>query len=315
MVEKPFGIDSGSAMRLETHLNKLFKPEQIFLIDHYLAKETIRNILLFRFSNSMFEPIWNSKYIEKIKIELHEELGLEGRITFYDGIGALRDVGQSHLLQMLTLVAMERPDGLDAKSVRKEREQLLKNLRFNEQLPLVKGQYRGYTSEKGIDVKSRTETFFRVGARIHNKRWKGTDFILESGKKLNQKKAEITIYFKPVEKPLCTSNNKCVLQNRVCFQIQPKEGISIDFWSRKVGFDTDIEERTLSFSYADGKEEYKIPDAYEYLLFRAMIGDQMLFRSPLEEHYAWHFINRVMKQWENNEVKIYPQGENPKNIK
>lgn len=308
LIEKPFGKDAESAMELEDHLAKLFSPEQLFLIDHYLAKETIQNILLFRFANAMFEPLWSSKYIEKVTITLHESLGLEGRVTFYDGVGAFRDVGQSHLLQMLAHIAMEHPGELRSRAVRPAREAVLKALHLQPKKPTVRAQYKGYTQEQGIDADSQTETFFRVCAEVRNRRWKGTSFILESGKKLHERRARIRVYFKPATNPLCEGEQTCELRNTLTFDIQPDEGVKISFWTRKPGFSAIMEEQVLKFTYAEADPELKLPDAYEYVITKAMQGDQMLFPTPKEEQYAWEFTKDVLDAFAKTTLGTYEPG-------
>ncbi|HEY4478455.1 MAG TPA: glucose-6-phosphate dehydrogenase, partial [Candidatus Paceibacterota bacterium] len=253
LVEKPFGNDIEGARSLDKKLGKLFKEEQIFRIDHYLAKEALQNILSFRFSNTLFEPLWNSKYIDAVHIKLLEKNEMEGRGEFYDKLGALKDVGQNHILQMLALVAMERPENLDALSIRKERAKIINKI---EQIDpkkmlenIVRSQYNGYTQEKGVKANSNTETYFRIETYIDSQRWKDILFYLESGKAQKENKSEIDIYFKNDIKGDRDDNPDN--QNILTFRIQPDEGIKIRFFVKTPGFNMEVEPKTLKFKYSD----------------------------------------------------------------
>lgn len=298
LIEKPFGNDSETAKKLDKKLGELFKEDQIFRIDHYLAKEALQNILVFRFANSLFEPLWNNKYIDKVHIKLFEKIDVEGRGAFYDGVGALRDVGQNHVLQMLALIAMEEPDTLDAEHIRKERAKILKNLQCED---IVRGQYSGYREEKGVADGSMTETYFRIEAHIDTARWKKTPFFLESGKALDEAKTEIDIYFK----------NKTEEQNILTFRIQPDEGIKIRFWVKKPGLGMQIEAKPLKFKYSDFPSKESIPDAYEKVIYDAFVGDQTLFTSTDEVLAAWKFITPILKNWGDLPLERYPKGSRP----
>jgi len=298
LIEKPFGNDSETAKQLDKKLGELFKEDQIFRIDHYLAKEALQNILVFRFANSLFEPLWNNKYIDKIHIKLLEKLDVEGRGAFYDGIGALRDVGQNHVLQMLALIAMEEPAELDADHIRKERAKILKNLECED---VARGQYAGYREEKGVADGSMTETYFRIEANINTARWKKVPFFLESGKALEESKTEIDIYFK----------SKTEEQNILTFRVQPDEGIKIRFWVKKPGLGMEIEAKPLKFKYSEFPAKQAIPDAYEKVIYDAIVGDQTLFTSTDEVLAAWKFITPIVKNWDSVPLERYPKGSRP----
>ncbi|OGZ46624.1 MAG: glucose-6-phosphate dehydrogenase [Candidatus Ryanbacteria bacterium RIFCSPHIGHO2_02_FULL_45_13b] len=308
LVEKPFGKDLETAQELEKQLSTLFQEEQIFRIDHYLAKETAQNILAFRFSNILFEPLWNSTYIEKVEINLHEQRGVEGRGAFYDGVGALRDVGQNHILQMLALVAMEDPKELDATLIRRERSRVLASLKLRQptvENSLRRGQYKGYRNEEHVAKDSVTETYFQIAAEVDNERWRGVPWILEAGKRMPETKAEIRVYFKKTETCLCPSGAEHHHQNILTFRVQPDEGISVTFWAKKPGFSTDLEPQVLSFTYKDSLLEQQLPDAYERVLFDCIRGDQTLFASTEEVEASWRFIMSVLKHWHTVELKDY----------
>lgn len=311
LVEKPFGKDLKTAQELDAKLGKLFDERQIFRIDHYMAKEALQDVLSFRFSNSLFEPLWNKDHIEKIEVKFFETLGMEGRGKFYDEIGALRDVGQNHMLQMLAFVTMENPGKLDADAIRGNRAKLLESL-----VPLstseikentVQGQYKGFKDEPDVNTDSKTETYFKIKARIDNDRWNGMPFYLESGKKMKNAKKEISIYFKKPITCICSPEQEHIdHQNVLTFKIDPDEGISIRFWAKKPGFDMSLEPKELSFMYNDKKENgEKIPDAYERVLFDSIKGDRTLFASTQEVQASWKFITPILEEWKDMKLKEY----------
>lgn len=307
LIEKPFGTNTKMAERLEKLLSKWFKEEQIFRIDHYLAKETIQNILTFRFSNTIFEPVWNRKFIESVHIFLLEEKGIGTRGSFYDGLGALRDVGQNHLLQMLALVTMENPVEFNAKSVRKSRADIFKKISIRNKASYVRGQYEGYSNENGVSPESLTETYFFAEAVVNNKRWKNVPFYIETGKNLKKNEVKIVINFKPevfcLKPPFCNIYN-----NQMTFHIQPKEEISIRFWKNKPGFGIDLEPKYFNFSYKDSSENGNAPEAYEKVLFDAISGDQMLFATTEEISASWKFIHKVAKKLKEQDLIKYKEG-------
>ena len=312
LVEKPFGRDLHSAQQLDKKLGLLFKEEQIFRIDHYLAKETVQNLLAFRFSNVLFEPIWSNKYIEKVEIKLWETLGIGTRGSFYEDVGALRDVGQNHMLQMLALVTMENPQVLEVSRIRKERAKVLKELQSINGNKLsqhiIRGQYEGYKTEKSVSPQSETETYFKIEAYIDNKRWEGVPFYLESGKKMKETKTEVTVYFKKTDSCLCPPQFEQHHQNILTFRVQPDEGISIIFWAKKPGFDMELEPKNLSFLYKDSENVSKLPDAYERILFDCIRGDQTLFTSTEEVAVAWQFITPILENWGKTKIYEYKKG-------
>ncbi len=304
LVEKPFGNDIETARALDKKLADLFDETQIFRIDHYLAKEALQNIMAFRFTNSLFEPLWKKEHIDAVHIKLFEKIAIEGRGSFYDDVGALKDVGQNHILQMLAVIAMEQPKTLDAVSIRKERAKVLgqltpitaKNIRDVG----IRGQYEGYVNENGVRRNSQTETYFRLETYVNSPRWKKVPFYLESGKSLAENKSEIDVYFKNEKDP--------EKQNILTFRIQPDEGIKIRFWVKTPGFDMKVEPKTLKFKYADFASLQLLPDAYERVLFDAIMGDQTLFTSTDEVLAAWKFITPIVGAWSKVPLTIYKKG-------
>ncbi len=319
LIEKPFGNDIHTARSLDKLLGQLFKEEQIFRIDHYLAKESLQNILAFRGANMVFETVWNKDCIDRVHIKLFEKSGAEERGTFYDKIGALKDVGQNHLLQMLALVAMERPKSFSAADVRRERASVLSRL-----LPIAprhvskyvaRGQYDGYVNETGVALDSQTETYFRVEAHLKVPRWKGVPFFLEAGKAMSESKTEIDVYFKAKIR-----ENKMSIfgmgekysgiegQNVLTFRIQPDEGIKIRFFVKTPGYEWKSEPKNLKFKYADVPAFSIIPNDYERLIRDAFVGDQTLFASTDEIMASWRFITPIIDNLNKILLKKYPRG-------
>ena len=320
LIEKPFGNDIAHARRLDKLLGRLFKEEQIFRIDHYIAKETLQNIVAFRFANSIFEPIWRREFIEKIHIKLFETYGMEGRGAFYDPIGALKDVGQNHILSMLAVVAMDRPGEFTGPSVARERARVLGKLarvsprHVGEQV--VRGQYAGYTGEAGVKNDSTTETYFRIRCFIDSSRWRGVPIWLENGKALAEAKTEIDVYFKSSKFKVQSSKFGTKTnagansdgQNILTFRIQPDEGIRLKFFVKTPGSEFKLEPKPLRFKYADSMP---LPDAsndYERLIHDAFIGDQTLFASTDEIMASWRFVTSILENWGKLPLVKYPRG-------
>jgi len=304
LIEKPFGSDVETARSLDKLLGKLFSEKQIFRIDHYLAKEAAQNIIAFRFANSMFEPLWNRKYIDRVHLKLFEKGGLEGRGAFYDPLGALRDVGQNHMLVMLSLITMDAPKSFAAPDIRKARARVLAKLGpiSSRALPsrVVRGQYAGYSAEPGVKPDSRTETYFRIEASVNNPRWKGVPFFLESGKAMAESKAEIDVYFK--------NDRKSGGQNILTFRIQPDEGIRIRFFVKTPGYEFKAEPKTLKFKYSDVPSFEVIPNDYERLIHDAITGDQALFASTDEIMASWRFVTPILKGLDKLPLVKYQKG-------
>lgn len=306
LIEKPFGRDLVTAQSLDKLLGKLFKEEQIFRIDHYLAKEAMQNLIAFRFANQLFEPIWRREHVEKIHIKLFESDGVGDRGDSYDPVGALKDVGQNHMLMMLAAIAMEKPRSFTSHDIRRERAAILSKL-----IPITgkttagstaRGQYTGYTSEENVPKDSETETYFRITSGISTKRWKGVPFYLESGKALAEAKTEIDVYFKPGR----VAEN----QNILTFRIQPDEGIKIKFFVKTPGHEFKVEPKTLKFKYAEqaAASWQIVPNDYERLIHDAFVGDQTLFASTEEIMASWKFITAVLKSWKKVPLKVYEKG-------
>ena len=312
LVEKPFGKNQLHAEMLDELLGKLFYEDQVFRIDHYLAKETLQNILAFRFANSLFEPLWSRKHIEKVEIKAYEKSDIQGRGAFYDPLGALKDVGQNHLLQMLSLVSMETPHSLSADSIRRSRSELLSVVNVSKDSSnFIRGQYEDYLLEKGVNNFSETETYFKVELEILNERWKGVPFYIEHGKALSETISEIVVTFKDEGGSSDLFPN---IKNTLVFHIQPREAISVDFFAKKSGFGYELEKKTLSFEY---KSADSSPFVYPYkkLLVDALKGDQTLFVSTSEICHEWRIVGDIMKKLEEKPLLVYPKGSEVIDIK
>ncbi len=308
IVEKPFGRDLASAYELTERIQAAFAEEQIFRIDHYLGKETVQNILVLRFANSIFEPIWNSRHVDHVQITMSETVGVEGRGHYYDSSGALRDMVQNHMMHLLCLVAMEPPVSLDPDAVRDEKVQVLRSLR-----PLtcacacdnvVLGQYTagrmhgdpvpGYREEGGTASDSTTETFVAIKAFIDNWRWSGVPFYMRTGKRMPSRITEIGIHFKSVPSVLFNAPGMPPVESNVLrLRLQPNEGIAMRFQVKVPGHETRLQPLMMDFDYASSFGE-ESPEAYERLLLDAAMGDSTLFTRSDEVEAAWAFVEPIM---------------------
>ncbi len=320
IVEKPFGHDLDSAQALNKELLGVFDEGQVFRIDHYLGKETVQNILIFRFANGIFEPIWNRNYVDHVQITVAESVGVEGRASYYEEAGATRDMVQSHMLQLLNLVCMEPPIAFDADAVRDEKVKVLRALRpLDEDAdpPLaVRGQYGpgwvngkeapGYREEKGISPASTTETYVALKMFVDNWRWEGVPFYLRTGKALPKRVTEIAIQFRQAPYMLFHPTGEAAPEpNVLTMHIQPDEGISLRFSSKAPGASLQIRPVHMDFAYGTqfGVES---PDAYERLILDCMLGDSTLFTRRDEVEAEWTFIDNVLALWKKDVQTQFP---------
>jgi glucose-6-phosphate 1-dehydrogenase len=295
VIEKPFGRDLESASELNRALHEVFDESQIFRIDHYLGKETVQNILAFRFANGMFEPIWNRRYVDNVQITVAEEIGIEGRGAFYDKTGAIRDMVQTHLFQMLTFFAMEPPVSFEPDRLQDERVRVLRSMKPVDPTAVVRGQYRGYRDEPDAAKTSRTETYAAVRVDLDNWRWAGVPFFLRTGKRLRRKVTEICVGFRDVPFNVFKGTDATPFgRDALIFRIQPDEGISLWLNIKKPGLGLELDRATLEFDY---ESAFKSPliEAYELLILEAMEGDHSLFTSQDAVERAWEVLTPVLE--------------------
>jgi glucose-6-phosphate 1-dehydrogenase len=320
IVEKPFGRDLTSAKGLNSLLHEVFEEKQIYRIDHYLGKETVQNILVFRFGNSLFEPIWNRNYVDFVSITAAETLGVENRASFYEETGALRDMIANHLLQLLTLTAMEPPISFDADSVREQKVQLLKSIRAikgdDVAMRTVRGQYGegvingkrvpAYRDEPGVKKNSNIETYAAVEFHVDNWRWADVPFYVRAGKRLAKPLTEIVIHLKRTPHALfARSKRKHVDPNVITIRIQPSEGISISFEAKRVRSHMETRTVHMDFSYDADKTEVA-QTAYETLILDAMQGDATLFTRKDEVEAEWQLITPIEEAWASMSASKFP---------
>ncbi len=307
LIEKPFGTNLKSAKKLQKIISKYFKEKQIYRIDHYLFKEIVQGIENFRFSNNLFENIWNKKIIDRIDIFLHETIGVEDRGGFYDTVGALRDVGQNHILLMLALLTMDYPENNDANAFRQNRAKILETLKpWNNDLLknwTYRAQYSGYRQIKEVKPNSQTETYFALKTELSHQRWEGIPIYIEAGKKIGELRKEIVITLKhPRICHLCEAGNHGL--NKIIFRLEPNNEIIIHFWTKKPGFEHINEERKFSFFLYEKSAKAQYVEEYAKVLFAAMAGHQKLFVSPKEIEAMWKFIDPVTAGWKRNIVPL-----------
>lgn len=324
IIEKPFGLDLESAIELNNKLQKIFSENQLYRIDHYLGKETVQNVLVLRFANGIFEPLWNRNYVDHVEITAAEFIGVENRGGYYETSGALRDMIQNHLLQVVGLVAMEPPSSFDSTSVRNETIKVFQSLRpINvEDVPkfVVRGQYIaskikgekviGYREEKGVNPESRTETFAALKFYIDNWRWGGVPFYIRAGKRLPTRVTEVVIHFKDTPHHLFHKDNVVSTPNKLIIRIQPDEGIQMKFGMKLPGAGFKIKSVNMDFHYSQLSDTY-VPSAYERLLLDCILGDSTLYARGDAVEACWKFVDPILKSWKenpDNKVYGYPAG-------
>ncbi|AAZ56038.1 glucose-6-phosphate 1-dehydrogenase [Thermobifida fusca YX] len=321
VIEKPFGHDLASAQELNALVDDVFPPHSVFRIDHYLGKETVQNLLALRFSNTLFEPIWNRSYIDHVQITMAEDIGVGGRAGYYDGIGAARDVIQNHLLQLLALVAMEEPLSFTADAIRAEKVKALSAVQLPDDLATgtARGQYTagwqggawvpGYLEEEGIPPNSTTETYAAMRLGVNTRRWAGVPFYLRTGKRLGRRVTEVALVFhrtaNQVFDHVATANQGA---NSLVIRIQPDEGVTLRFGSKVPGTAMEVRDVSMDFSYGASFTETS-PEAYERLILDVLIGDPPLFPHQEEVELSWRILDPVEEFWaKNGRPEPYPAG-------
>ena len=325
IVEKPFGYDLQSGRSLNKKLLKVFREQQVYRIDHYLGKETVQNILVFRFSNGIFEPLWNRNYISHVEITAAENAGIEKRGKYYDGAGALRDMVQNHLMQIMGVIAMEPPSSFKSSPVRNETVKVFQSLRAIQPGEVadfaVRGQYTksqiqdeivpGYRDEDHVDPFSRTETYIALKVFIENWRWGGIPFYIRTGKRLPTRVTEVVIHFKSTPHILFQQKDQHHMEsNQLILRIQPDEGILLNFGMKMPGAGFQVEKVTMDFHYSD-LADVEVPKAYERLLLDCMLGDSTLFARGDAVEACWGFVDPILKEWAANPddtIFGYPAG-------
>lgn len=324
VIEKPFGYDYPSAERLNEELRQVFREDEVFRIDHYLGKEMVQNIEVIRLANGFFEPLWNNKHIANVQITLAETVGVEERGAYYNKSGALRDMVQNHLLQMLTMIAMEPPSRLDPEDIRDEKVKVLRSVRrlvSGEEVRenIVRGQYgtgvsrgkdlKGYREEESVNPASVTETFFSARLLVDNFRWAGVPFYVRTGKRLPVKSTEIVIEFKNVPSNVLFSRKQELLPNLLVIRVNPMEGVYIRFNAKKPGNDMTIQPVAMEFCQSC-QVGLNTPEAYERLIFDAARGDHTYFTRWDEVAVAWKLIDPIAAAWreDSGDLQFYPAG-------
>ncbi|MGI8433736.1 MAG: glucose-6-phosphate dehydrogenase [Nocardioidaceae bacterium] len=318
VVEKPFGHDLTSARELNDIISDVFPPESVFRIDHYLGKETVQNILALRFANQMFEPVWNSNYVDHVQITMAEDIGIGGRAGYYDGIGAARDVIQNHLLQLMALIAMEEPISFEAHSLRTEKQKILRSVRRPQRLDLhtARGQYcagwaggehvKGFLQEQDIPSDSRTETFAAVRLEIDTRRWAGVPFFLRHGKRLGRRVTEVAVMFKRAPHlPFEQTATEELGQNALVIRVQPDEGVTLRFGSKVPGTAMEIRDVNMDFAYGGAFVESS-PEAYERLILDVLLGDPPLFPQLEEVELSWEILDPILEYWAQRDEQPEP---------
>lgn len=319
IIEKPFGYNLQSAQELNKKLHGIFGEEQIYRIDHYLGKETVQNLLVTRFANGIFEPLWNRNYVDHVEITAAENIGVENRGGYYDHSGALRDMVQNHLLQIAGLIAMEPPSSFDSDSLRNELLKVFQSLRplKEEEVDqyVIRGQYthshirgediNGYREEKDVDPDSRTETYVALKFFIDNWRWGGVPFFIRTGKRLPTRVTEVVIHFKPTPHNLFSTDKLFNSCNQLIVRIQPDEGILLKIGMKLPGAGYSIKNVNLDFHYSE-LANIRVPAAYERLLYDCMIGDSTLYSRADAVETAWKFVMPIQNAWRSNPgIKMY----------
>jgi glucose-6-phosphate 1-dehydrogenase len=320
VVEKPFGHDLASSRELNALVDEVFTPQDVFRIDHYLGKETVQNILALRFANTLFEPVWNSHYVDSVQITMAEDVGIGTRAGFYDAAGAARDVLQNHLIQLLSLVAMEEPVSFEAEALRREKLKVLGAVSLPDDLDrhAVRGQYDrgwlggsevvGYLEERDVPANSTTETYAAVRLGVETRRWAGVPFYLRTGKRLPRRVTEVAVLFKRAPHlPFAATDVEELGRNQLVIRVQPDEGVTLRFGSKVPGTTMEVRDVAMDFLYGASFTESS-PEAYERLVLDVMLGDKTLFPNHEEVESSWEIIDPLEAYWAGRQPERYAAG-------
>jgi glucose-6-phosphate 1-dehydrogenase len=321
VVEKPFGTDLESSRELNDLVDDVFTAQDVFRIDHYLGKETVQNILALRFANQLFEPVWNSNYVDSVQITMAEDVGIGTRAGFYDQTGAARDVLQNHVLQLLALVGMEEPVEFTADAIRTEKVKVLRAISLPEDLGAyaIRGQYTqgwlagervtGYRQEKDVPPDSTTETYAAVKLGVETRRWAGVPFYLRTGKRLPRRVTEISIIFKKAPHlPFSKTDTEELGHNQLVIRVQPDEGVTLKFGSKVPGSQMEVRDVAMDFLYGQAFTESS-PEAYERLILDVLLGDATLFPQAAEVEASWSVVDPMEEFWQGRQPAFYRAGE------
>jgi glucose-6-phosphate 1-dehydrogenase len=321
VVEKPFGTDLKSARDLNSLVDDAFTPQDVFRIDHYLGKETVQNIMALRFANSLFEPVWDARYVNSVQITMAEDVGIGSRAGFYDTAGAARDVLQNHLMQLLALVAMEEPTAFGASEIRAEKLKVLRAIALPDDIATgtVRGQYLqgwvageravGYLEEENVPPTSTAETYVAVRLGIKTRRWAGVPFYIRTGKRMPRRVTEIAVLFnKAPHQPFSAADVEMLGNNQLVVRVQPDEGVTLKFGSKVPGTTMEVRDITMDFQYGEAFTESS-PEAYERLVLDVLLGDSTLFPNAEEVEAGWRVVDPLEEAWANTAPFTYRAGE------